>query len=707
MNGSSLKKADAMIAGLRRLAHNLWWTWTPPAQDIFHSLTEQKWRSSNHNAVAVLNSISEQELRARLCDADFAKQVEDILEDFQNYLEREDTWISTHVPEFVNEPIAYFSAEFGLHECLPIYSGGLGILSGDHTKSASDLGLNFYGISLFYRQGYFSQMIAPDGMQHESYSQNNPLNLPIELVTDEHGTPIIASVEIGHNIVRFHAWRLRVGRATIFLLDTNRPENELHHREITAHVYGGDSTTRICQEIVLGIGGVRFLRKMGIDPAAYHMNEGHSAFLTLELFREKLASGISREEAERWVRGHCLFTTHTPVPAGHDRFTPDLLEFTLSMFRQSMELQPEDLLRYGRTNPQDAGETFCMTVLALKMSRAANGVSALHGSVSRDMWKELFGKSSGDEVPIGHVTNGVHMLGWMTNRTRTFWQEHLGKNWIFYLKSKTMWEQVADRNIVSDEELWAFRYGLRRDLIEFVRRKQKNTYQTVSGDYNLIQDSILNPDTLTIGFARRFATYKRAPLFFRDFIRAAEMMNDEHMPVQFVFAGKAHPRDDQGKKFVQEIVNYSKNPALYGKIVFIENYDINVARHILSGCDVWLNNPRKPLEASGTSGMKVLVHGGLNCSILDGWWREGFDGTNGWAIGDDTEHGNTDEGDRIDADHLYHTLKEQLIPEFYDRDAYGIPRKWIQRIRRSMVTLIPQFNTDRMVAEYVMKYYKA
>lgn len=705
MNGSSLKKANEMIAGLRRLAYNLWWTWTPAAQDIFHSLSDRKWRGSNHNAVAVLNSISEQELRARLCEMEFAEKVENVLDDFENYLRKSDTWCATHAPELTQEPVAYFSAEFGLHECLPIYSGGLGVLAGDHTKSASDLGLNFYGISLFYRQGYFSQTIAPDGMQHESYPQNNPALLPLELVVDAQGNAVTASVGIGYNIVHFHAWKVAVGRAIIFLLDTNRPENELHHREITAHVYGGDSTTRICQEIVLGIGGVRFLHTLGIYPKVYHMNEGHSAFLTIELLHEQLEKGLTKQDAENWVKQHCLFTTHTPVPAGHDRFTPDLLEFTLSHFRQAMNLKHDDLLPYGRVNPSDPNESFCMTVLALKMSRAANGVSELHGRVSREMWKEFYHRPTGDDVPIGHVTNGVHVLGWMTNRTRIFWQKHLGKNWLYYLKKKSLWETVADKEIVSDEELWAFRYGLRRDFIEFVRRKLRRQYQIMGGDYNLLQDSILNADVLTIGFARRFASYKRAPLFFRDFLRAAEMINDEKMPVQIVFAGKAHPRDDEGKKFLQEIVSYTKNPALYGKVVFLENYDINVARHITSGSDVWLNNPRRPLEASGTSGMKVLVHGGINLSILDGWWREGYDGKNGWAIGDDSQVDNPEEQDRIDADNLHRVLKEQVIPEFYDRDEYGIPRKWIQRIRRSMMTLIPEFNTDRQVSEYVRKYY--
>ncbi len=705
MNAKYIERTKTVIDGLNELAYNLWWTWNPKAQDIFNLLSERKWRASNHNAVAVLKSISRQELRARLGDIDFLKQVEAVLTEFDDYINKPDTWYSSHVANGKHTQVAYFSAEFGLHECLPVYSGGLGILAGDHTKSASDLGVPFVGISLFYRNGYFQQTIAPDGWQHESYSSLDPKKLPVEMVVDEHGNPITATVEIGHGVVAFHAYRLNVGRATIYLLDTNRPENDLHYREITARVYGGDSTTRVMQEIILGIGGVHFLRKLGIVPSVYHMNEGHSAFLTLELLREKLQNAAPLADAEQWVREHCVFTTHTPVPAGHDRFSPELLDHLLSTFRDSIGLSEKAVLSYGRQNPEDMGETFCMTVLALKMSRAHNGVSELHGKVSREMWKELYKADSSEDVPIGHITNGVHILGWMAHRTRLFWHRHLGDKWIYYLKNKAIWAQVSDPDLVPDEDLWSLRYGLRRDLIEYVRRMMRHHYQRVGADYNEIQDSILNTDVLTIGFARRFATYKRAPLFFRDFNRVVELINDQDRPVQLVFAGKAHPRDDEGKRLIQEIVGYSKNPALFGKVVFLENYDINVARHMISGVDVWLNTPRRPMEASGTSGMKILIHGGLNLSIQDGWWREGFEGENGWSIGADENVEDTVVQDEKDAAALYHILENEVIPEFYDRDEFGIPRKWIQRIRKSMETLIPVFNTDRMVSEYTKKYY--
>ncbi|MCB2205691.1 alpha-glucan family phosphorylase [bacterium] len=700
-----MQRTSAAIEGLHRLAYNLWWTWNPHAQDIFHALSERKWRSSNHNAVAVLRSISRNELQARLCEKEFLVSIETVLNDFEAYLSKSDTWYAENATNADNELVAYFSAEFGLHESLPIYSGGLGVLAGDHTKSASDLGVPFAGVSLFYRGGYFQQTLGPDGWQHESYPLLDTKKLPVELVIDDEGNVVTASVEIGHSTVFFHAWKVNVGRATLYLLDTNREENDLHYREITARVYGGDSTTRVMQEAILGIGGVRFLRKLGLAPTVFHMNEGHSAFLTVELLREQLSQGKSREDAEGWVRQHCVFTTHTPVPAGHDRFTPDLLDHLLSRFRENLGFDHQALLAYGRERPDDEEETFCMTVLALKMSRAANGVSELHGQVSRDMWKGLFGKDNADDVPIGHITNGVHILGWMANRTRQFWHKHLGAKWIYYLKKEAIWAQVSDPDLIPDEDLWALRYGLRRDLVEYVRRMMRHQFQRAGTEYNTVQDSILNPDALTIGFARRFATYKRAPLFFREFNRVIEMINDPDRPVQLVFAGKAHPRDDNGKRFIQEIVGYSKNPALFGKVVFLENYDINVARHMISGVDVWLNNPRRPMEASGTSGMKIIIHGGLNLSIQDGWWREGYNGENGWGIGDDTNVDDTDQQDEHDSRLLYEILEQQVIPEFYDRDEFGIPRKWLQRMRKSMETLIPEFNTDRMVSDYVLKYY--
>ena len=701
----SLKNLENMTRELRHLSRNLWWTWNPEAQEIFAELSPLTWTSSNHNSVTVLNSLSHQELKARLMEKEFAARVSDVLVEFREYLTRERTWCSAHAAPFLKNPVAYFSAEFALHESLPIYSGGLGVLAGDHAKSASDLGVPFIGISLFYRQGYFQQLIAPHGWQQENYPLLHRTDLPLDPVLKEDGDPLVLSVEISHSQVRFQAWRLNVGSTVIYLLDTELSENEEHYRQLTSRVYGGDMATRIGQEIVMGIGAVRLLRALNIKPAVFHMNEGHSAFLTFELLREQLSENKSLKQAEEWVRDHCVFTTHTPVPAGHDRFTPELMEYILGNYRSTLGFDLQQFLSYGRIHPADPQETFCMTVLALKMSRGANGVSELHGEVSREMWKDLYVHKNSQVTPIGHITNGVHVLGWMTRPTRRFWRVHLGPDWETRLMYPDLWRVISDRELISDEEIWALRYLLRRELIEFVRKRLQEQYQRGGSDGSRVFEKILSPDALTIGFARRFASYKRAPLIFSDLAKAVALFNDPQQPVQLIFSGKAHPRDDRGKEYIQRIVEMTKRNEFFGKVVFLENYDMNVARHLISGADVWLNNPRRPLEASGTSGQKVSVHGGLNLSVLDGWWREGYDGTNGWAIGDDSSLENSEEQDNADADSLYETLTQAVIPLFFDRDEQGIPRAWIEKIRRAMQTLIPQYNTDRMVAEYVTKYY--
>jgi starch phosphorylase len=701
----SLKNLENMTRELRHLSRNLWWTWNPEAQEIFAELSPLTWTSSNHNSVTVLNSLSHQELKARLMEKEFAARVSDVLVEFREYLTRERTWCSAHAAPFLKNPVAYFSAEFALHESLPIYSGGLGVLAGDHAKSASDLGVPFIGISLFYRQGYFQQLIAPHGWQQENYPLLHRTDLPLDPVLKEDGDPLVLSVEMSRSQVRFQAWRLNVGSTVIYLLDTELSENEEHYRQLTSRVYGGDMATRIGQEIVMGIGAVRLLRALNIKPAVFHMNEGHSAFLTFELLREQLSENKSLKQAEEWVRDHCVFTTHTPVPAGHDRFTPELMEYILGNYRSTLDFDLQQFLSYGRIHPADPQETFCMTVLALKMSRGANGVSELHGEVSREMWKDLYAHKNSQVTPIGHITNGVHVLGWMTRPTRRFWRVHLGPDWETRLMYPDLWRVISDRELISDEEIWALRYLLRRELIEFVRKRLREQFQRAGGDGSRVFEKILSPDALTIGFARRFASYKRAPLIFSDLAKAVALFNDPQFPVQLIFSGKAHPRDDRGKEYIQRIVEMTKRNEFFGKVVFLENYDMNVARHLISGADVWLNNPRRPLEASGTSGQKVSVHGGLNLSVLDGWWREGYDGTNGWAIGDDSSLENSEEQDNADADSLYETLTQAVIPLFFDRDEQGIPRAWIEKIRRAMQTLIPQYNTDRMVAEYVTKYY--
>lgn len=689
---------------LRALARNLWWTWNPESHHVFKELSPLVWRYSNHNAVAVMSEISDQELEARLRDHEFARRVHVVLEEFESYMTKQSTWAKHHAAALKN-PVVYFSAEFGLHESLPIYSGGLGILSGDHTKSASDLGIPFVGIGLFYRQGYFQQRINTDGWQEELYPSNDPEHLPLELVLRPEGGRLLNSIEIGHSTIYFQTWAVRVGRVILYLLDTNLPENDQHFQGLTSTVYGGNIDTRIGQEIILGIGGVRLLQSLGITPSVFHMNEGHSAFLVLELLQQELKLRKTREEAEQIVRSKCVFTTHTPVPAGHDRFNSELMAYSFGIFWNSTGLTHEDLMSYGRVNPSDTNELFTMTVLAIRMSRAANGVSELHGHVSREMWKDIFPGKTVDEVPIGHITNGIHTPGWATTHAHDFWNKRLGSDWTEKLMEPKFWKKFADDELATDEELWALRYNLRRDLVEYARRQQVERQYGYNVGTTFATSHILSPDALTIGFARRFATYKRAPLIFRHLEKLIPLLSNTQRPVQIIYSGKAHPRDNDGKRFIQQIIGITRHPELIGKVIFLENYDINVARHLVSGVDVWLNNPRRPLEASGTSGMKVTIHGGLNFSIMDGWWREGCNGKNGWNIADDQNDADLETQDERDFESLIQVLSESIIPEFYNRDQYGIPHIWLKRIRNAMQTLLSQFSTHRMVGEYVQKYY--
>jgi len=695
--------SSSLFKKLHALSQNLWWSWNFEAQSIFHDLSPEVWERTHHNPVALLAEMSNEEVLARLGDDEFAQRIETTWKDFVAYMNSKKTWASSKA-KALKGPIAYFSAEFGFHESLRTYSGGLGILAGDHTKSASDLGVPFIGVSLFYRQGYFEQRIAADGWQNEQYVSADPAKLPLKIVVDENGQPVRCLVNIGFSTVRFHTWQLNIGRSIVYLLDTNVRENEERFRDLTAHVYGGDSTTRIAQEIILGIGGVRLLRALNIRPSTFHMNEGHSAFLTLELLREEMGKNVNAITAAENVKQQCVFTTHTPVPAGHDRFPRDLMEHSFASMTKAMKISTEELMNYGRINADDVDETFCMTVLALRMSRAANGVSELHGQISREMWKPLYRNNPANNVPIGYITNGVHIGGWLNEKSERFWSKHLGEEWQGHYLDPGFWEKAVQNNVISDEALWSLRYELRRGLIEFARHTLRVQHSRF-GNGTAVYEKVLNPDVLTIGFSRRFATYKRAPLIFTDLERAIELFNDEKRPMQLIFSGKAHPRDDEGKKFIKYVIDLTNNPRLFGKVVFLENYDINVARHLVAGADVWLNNPRRPLEASGTSGQKVAIHGGLNCSIMDGWWREACDDTNGWAIGKDETPTLPEHQDIEDAENLFSVIKNHVVPEFYQRDEKNIPRQWLRRIRRSIATLVPQYNTHRMVAEYVRKYY--
>jgi len=550
-----------LVAGLHKLSRNLWWTWDQEAQDLFKQLSPRAWQNLYHNAVAVLREVSDYELRVHLQEVQFARQARSVLNDFEKYLADENTWGHKHAAHLRKKPVCYFSAEFGFHESLPISAGGLGILAGDHAKSASDLGLGFIGISLFYREGYFQQAIDVNNWQTEYYNLIDPANVPLEPVLNSEGERLICNVEIGMSNVSFQAWRINVGRVPVYLLDANVPENEEHFRDLTARVYGGDSTTRIMQEMLLGIGGVRLLRALGVEPSVYHMNEGHAAFLTLELMREKMAEGKGFPEAQNETKSCCHFTTHTPVEAGHDRFSPDLMTFAMQRYIAQLPVPFQEILGLGRVHSEDAQETFCMTVLALKLSRAANGVSELHGQISRHMWQNLYPGVPEDKVPIGHITNGIHLLGWMKGSVRQFWRKKLtngragempestafwsiraGVDWAATIHECEFWQRMMDPEFLADEELWALRYKLRREMIEFIRRRLLYQNQRLTpGDF-IRFDHLLNPDALTIGFARRFATYKRAPLIFQQFDNIVKLAHDTQRPVQFIFAGKAHPR---------------------------------------------------------------------------------------------------------------------------------------------------------------------
>jgi glycogen phosphorylase len=692
-----------LLKELSVMAHNLWWSWNPIAQKVFRTLSPAVWEATNHNPVALRANFSDEELLARLGDPDFAAEVRSALKSFHHYMDTERAWKGPRTGK--RGTVAYFCAEFGIHECLPMYSGGLGVLAGDHAKSASDLGLPLVGVGLFYRQGYFQQQIDLNGNQQESYPHTDPELVPVELVKDIGGKPVLCSVEIGSSVVYFQAWRINVGISKIYLLDTNVPINEEYSRGLTALAYGGDVTTRIRQEIILGIGGVRFLHAIGVKPSVYHINEGHAAFLTIELLRDQLKSGVSLSKATEKVKQKCVFTTHTPVPAGHDRFPKDLFELTMHPYADALHTSIDNLMEFGRVPDQPDQSTFTMTVLALKLSRAANGVSRKHGEVSRKMWMDLYKVNDPKKVPIDYVTNGVHVPSWTMCPSWEFWERHNSHRWKEDLMDEKFWTHMTDPKVITDEELWSLRYYLRRDMIEFIRGRMKEQHNRRGAGSDESYRNLLSPDALTIGYARRFAPYKRAPLIFSDMRKIEEIFNTPNKPIQIIFAGKSHPRDEGGKQFLQQIVEMTRHPHFFGKVVFVENYDMNVARHLISGCDVWLNTPRKPLEASGTSGQKIAINGGLHASILDGWWDEAYDGKNGWAIESMRGVPESEVQDSHDAQALYRLLQQDILPLFYERDQNGIPRKWIAKVRRAMRTIIPVYNTHRMVAEYAAKYY--
>jgi glycogen phosphorylase len=706
---SEARTLDRFIAPsqerLWALARNLWWSWDHDAVGLFRDLDPVRWAQLNQNPVSLLSELPLAKLESRAAELVLHSRINYAYRRMQEYVNADRTWGTRHAGVLRPSPVAYFSAEFGIHESLPVYSGGLGVLAGDHIKSASDLAIPLVGVGLFYGQGYFRQRLDRNGWQQEEYSPTDVTQLPLEVAIGKNGRPVRVKIDTRHGSIHAKVWRVAVGRCDLFLLDSDVEENSPDDRGLTSRLYGGDARARLRQELLLGVGGFRALRAMGITPGVLHLNEGHCAFAVLEALRSRMEDeGIRFDAAVPRVSREVTFTTHTPVPAGHDRFDGDLVEEHLGPLRDALGISQETLMGLGREKPSNNQETFCMTVLGLRLSRYANAVSALHGEVSRAMWTGLCPGKPEDEVPIGHITNGVHVPSWLAPQMFRLYDRHLGTNWQHHSSEARIWDGIEN---IDDGELWETHLSLKSSLVEFARRRSVEQAKLRGESLEVLQrlGKVLSPDALTIGFARRFATYKRANLILRDIENLASMVNDPKRPVQFVFAGKAHPNDEPGKRLLQQIAELTRNPRFADKFVFIEDYDINVGRYLVQGVDVWLNNPRRPLEASGTSGQKVVLNGGLNLSILDGWWAEAYDGMNGFAIGTGRTHADMNVHDTRDGEDLYHVLRDEVIPLFYQRDRDGLPRGWIKRMKRTIRTLGWRFNADRMVMDYTLKCY--
>jgi starch phosphorylase len=706
---SEARTLDRFIAPAQErlwsLARNLWWSWDPDCVSLFRDLNPARWRSLNQNPIALLNEMPLGEIERRAAELVLHSRINYVYRRQQEYLLADRTWGALNAGVLRPRPVAYFSAEFGLHESLPIYSGGLGVLAGDHIKSASDLGIPLVGVGLFYGQGYFLQRLDENGWQHEEYIETDVNQLPMQPAIGANGEPVVVEINTRGGTIRAKVWRVKVGRCDLLLLDSNVAGNAPEDLTTTSRLYGGDARTRIRQELLLGVGGFRALKAMGIRPGVLHLNEGHSVFVVLEAIRNRMEEeGIDFQTAASQIPREVIFTTHTPVPAGHDRFNADLIEEHLGPLRDELGLSQENLMGFGREHSTDEQEQFCMTVLGLKLSRRANAVSSLHGEVSRAMWWGLYPGKPEDAVPIGHITNGVHVPSWLAPQMCRLYDRHLGVGWQNHSGAAKTWAEIES---VDDGELWETHLSLKSQLIEFARRRAREQAERRNEPPKEFErlGKILSHDALTIGFARRFATYKRANLVLADMQLLASMVNDPKRPIQFLFAGKAHPHDEPGKKVLQQIAEMMRDPKFSDKFVFIEDYDINVGRYLVQGVDVWLNNPRRPLEASGTSGQKVVLNGGLNLSVLDGWWAEAYDGLNGFAIGTGRTHSNMDVHDSRDGQDLYRVLRDELIPLFYQRDRDGLPRGWITRMKRTIRTLGWRFNADRMVMDYTQKCY--
>jgi starch phosphorylase len=702
---------------LRQLAYNLWWSWNLEAIGLFRRLDRDLWEDSGHNPVLMLGSIKQERLEEVAEDDGFLAQLERVYQQYDRYMKSKNTWferahdgsaLSSTQPraEGAEElSIAYFSAEFGITDCMPIYSGGLAVLSGDSLKSASDLGLSLTGVGLLYQEGYFRQYLNSDGWQQELYPKNDFYNMPVQLELRENGEPVTVRVEYPGRQVSAQVWRAQVGRVPLFLLDTNIPANSPQDQDITDELYGGDLEMRIQQEIMLGIGGIRALAAMGIRPSVCHLNEGHSAFLALERIRMLMSEqGLSFAEAREAVSAGNVFTTHTPVPAGIDRFPPYLMDRYFHSYYPGLGLSREEFLGLGRENPADSGEPFSMAVLAIRLAGRTNGVSRLHGQVSRRMWQRIWPGVPGDEVPITSVTNGIHIPSWISSDLASLYDRYLGPRWLAKPADQSVWKRV---NEIPDEELWRTHERRRERLVAVARRRLRRQLEKQGASRSEIDKAgeVLDPSALTIGFARRFATYKRATLILRDPDRLASILNDKTRPVQIIFAGKAHPQDNPGKELIQQLVQISRREEFRRRMVFIEDYDMSIARYLVQGVDVWLNTPLRPREASGTSGMKATANGVLNVSTLDGWWAEAYQRRTGWAIGrgelyDDLEYQN-----EIESKAIYDALEKEIVELFYNRNSNGLPHRWIALMKAAMREVCPVFNTNRMIWEYAERFY--
>ena len=693
------------IMALREIAMNLWWSWNPDAIRLFARISPDLWEETNQNPVLLLGRAKQSRLEYLAQDDTFLTHLNSVQEALHKYLSSKVTWFNTAYKNYNSTHFAYFCAEYGISESLPIYSGGLGILAGDHLKSASDLGVPLIGIGLLYSQGYFRQYLNSDGWQQERYPENDFRNMPLTLMENEDGSPITISVKCPHT-VHAQIWRVNVGRVSLYLLDANISSNKTEDRAITSQLYGGDQSMRIRQEILLGIGGYRALLALGKEPAVCHVNEGHAAFLTLERARDLMSKkGLNIHEAMKAVKAGTIFTTHTPVPAGHDVFWPDLIDRYLKDYYQNdLGLDHNQFMSLGRRNPDDPNDTFNMTNLAIKLSTFRNGVSKLHGEVTREIWAPAWPNFPETEVPISAVTNGIHTRSWISFELFELFNRYLSPRWITQPGNQSAWEKI---NKIPNTELWRTHERRRERLVSFARRRLKQQLRArgVPRTEIKIAEDVLDPEALTICFARRFATYKRSTLLFQDLDRLDKILNNPKQPVQLIFAGKAHPADKDGKKLIRQIAHLNRSERFRRSIVFLEDYDMNVARYLLQGGDVWLNSPKYKMEASGTSGMKATANGQINMSVPDGWWAEAYDGENGWSIGKGETYKDEDLQTKVESEAIYDMLEREVVPMFYNRGRDNVPTSWIERMKHAMGTVCPYFNTNRMVQEYTDKFY--